>query len=187
MALFGPRRLGVCPLRAITDHRAGVGCLRSFRERRQILVEATWRVCHLASNWSPNALAFANRAAPPLPSVSPRRAAGRTLINGPLRQRQPRRDIGEYHVHSGTDADPLDLALRGEHLVWPRQVADHAQSRLLRRLTALGIQFDQQHEIWRVLLKRRLNGMMDLGVGMHGAATLDRHPFRIQLSAPRAR
>jgi hypothetical protein len=28
--------------------------------------------------------------------------------------------------------------------------------------------------------------MMDLGIGMHGASALDRHPLRIQLSAPRA-
>src|ERR1700682_160775 len=132
-------------------------------------------------------LPSADRAAPRLPPVSPRCAAGGTLVNGPLRQRQPRRDIGEYHTHASTDADPLDLALRREHAVWPRQVADHAQSLLLRRLAALGVQFDQQHEIWCVLFKRRLNGVVDLGVGMHGAAALDGYPFRVQLSAPRAR
>jgi hypothetical protein len=90
-----------------------------------------------------------------------------------------RRDIGEHHAHAGADAGLLDLALRREHAVRPRQVANHAESRLLGRLATLRVQFDQQHEIWRVLLKRRLNGMMDLGVGMHGAAAFDRHPFRI--------
>ena len=45
----------------------------------------------------------------PLPPVSPRRAAGGTLVNGPLRQCQPWRDIGEHHAHAGTDAYPLDL------------------------------------------------------------------------------
>src|SRR5882757_7748331 len=136
---------------------------------------------------SGNALAFANRAAPPLPSVSPRRAAGGALVNGPLRQRQPRRDIGEHHAHAGADTDPLDLALRREHAVRPRQVANHAQTRLLGRHAALRVQFDKQHEIWRVLLERRLNGMVDLGVGMHGAAAHDRHPFRFKLRAPWAR
>jgi transposase len=165
--------LSFSTISAITSHRAGVGCLRSSRERRQILVEAAWQVCHLSSNWSPYALAFANRARPPLPSVSPRRAAGGTLINGPLRQRQPRQDIGEYHAHASTDADPLDLGLRREHAVRPRQVADHAEALLLGRLAALRVQLDQQHEIRRVLLKCRLNGMVDLGVGMHGAAALD--------------
>src|ERR1700722_10538460 len=100
-----------------------------------------------------------------LPPVSPRRAAGGTLVNGPLRQRQPPRDIGEHHAQAGADPDPLDLALRREHAVRPRQVADHADSLLLGRLAALRIQFDQQPEIWLVLLQRRLNGMMDLGVG----------------------
>jgi hypothetical protein len=58
-----------------------------------------------------------------------------------------------------------DLALRRERAVRPRP----------------------SDEIWRVLLKRRLHDMMDLGVGMQGAAAFDRHPFRIQISAPRAR
>jgi len=29
-----------------------------------------------------------------------------------LRQRQPRRDIGEHHAHAGPDADALDLGAR---------------------------------------------------------------------------
>jgi hypothetical protein len=37
-----------------------------------------------------------------------------------------RRDVDEYHTHASTDADPLDLALRREHAVWPRQVAKEA-------------------------------------------------------------
>src|SRR5262249_11926903 len=123
----------------------------------------------------------------PLPSVSPRRATGDILVNGPLRQSQPWRDIGEHHAHAGSDADPRALALRREHAVRPRQVADHAESLLLGWHAALRVQFDQQDEIWRVLLERRLNGMMDLSVGMHGAAAVDRYPFRFQLSAPGAR
>src|SRR5882757_5501887 len=120
-------------------------------------------------------------------SISPPRAAGGTLVYGPLRQRQPRRDIGEYHTLAGADAYPLDLGLRREHAVRPRQVADHAEPLVLGWHAALRVQFDQQHKIWRVLLKSRLNGMMDFGVGMYRTATLDRHPFRIQLGAPRAR
>ena len=49
------------------------------------------------------------------------------------------------------------------------------------------VQFDHQHEIGRVLLEGRLNSVVDLGVGMHGAAAFDRHPFRLELGAPGAR
>src|SRR3984957_5349843 len=74
-----------------------------------------------------------------LPPVSPWRAAGGTLVNGPLRQRQPRRDIGENHAHAGADAHLLDLALRREHAVRPRQVADYTKSFVPGWLAALCI------------------------------------------------
>ena len=44
---------------------------------------------------------------------------------------------------------------------------------------------DQQHEIRRVRLEARLNGVMNLGVGVHGAAPFDRDPARRRLAAPR--
>ena len=62
----------------------------------------------------------------PLLAVSPRRAAGGSLVNRPLRQRQPRRDICESHPHPGADTYPLDFDLRCEHPVRPHQIADHA-------------------------------------------------------------
>ena len=48
-------------------------------------------------------------------------------------------------------------------------------------------QYDQQYEIRRERPEGRLNGMMDLGVRMHRATALDRHPFRFQFSTPGAR
>jgi hypothetical protein len=104
-----------------------------------------------------------------------------------LRQRQPRRDIGENHAHPAADANPLDFGFRREYPVGPHQIADHAEPLFLGRHAALSVQLDQQYEIWRVLLESRLNGMMDFGVGMHGAAPLDRHPFRNQFRTPGAR
>jgi hypothetical protein len=68
---------------------------------------------------------LADRA--PLPAVSPRRAAGPGLVNRPLRQRQPRRDIGENHAHPAADAYPLDFGLRREYPVRPDQIADYAE------------------------------------------------------------
>ncbi len=45
---------------------------------------------------------------------SPRRPRG-TLVNGPLRQRQRWRNIGEHDAHAGADAYPLNLGIRREH------------------------------------------------------------------------
>src|SRR5262249_919940 len=100
---------------------------------------------------------------------------------------KPWRDIGEHHAHAGADPYPLDVTLRREHAIRPHPIADHAKPPFLGRLAALRVQFDQQHEIGRERLERRLNGMMHFSVGMHGAAPLDRHPFRLQPGAPRAR
>jgi hypothetical protein len=63
----------------------------------------------------------------PLPAISPRRAAGRGLVNRPLRQCQPRRNIGENHAHPAADAYPLDFGLRREYPVRPDQIADYAE------------------------------------------------------------
>jgi len=76
------------------------------------------------------ALASAKRAALPYPRYRHGVPPAALSFNGGLRQRQPRRDNSEHHGHAGADADPLGLALRREHAVRPRQVADHAESLL---------------------------------------------------------
>ena len=99
---------------------------------------------------------------------------GCALVDGPLRQGEPRCDVGKDHTNTRADADAAHHLWRRQRAVRRREVADDAQRLVPAGIAVLRIEVDQQDEIGRVRLEGRLNGVMDLGVGVGGAARIDR-------------
>src|SRR5215510_3388286 len=108
------------------------------------------------------------------------------LVDGPLRQSQARRDIGENHADACSDADALYHLGWGQLAVRGGKVADDAQGLVLGRFAQLPIEIHQQHHVGRMTLERRLDGMVHLRVGVNGTLALDRHPVGFSAHAPGA-
>ncbi len=78
----------------------------------------------------------------------------------------------------------LTCAGRRQLAIRRAEVADDPQGLVGGRLALLRIQVDEQDQIRRVLTKRRLNCMMDLGVGMHRTLPFDLLPARFERRTP---
>ena len=110
----------------------------------------------------------------------------RGLVQGPEREGEAGGEVLEDHADPAADADPGDQLGRGEVALGRREVAGDPQRVVLAGLAALGVELDDQDQVGQVVSERRLDGVVDLGVAVHGSLARNGGPDRLGMAAPGA-